>query len=239
MKQGLKQGMKPIRWDDEVEENAHGSEARQTILRAAMELVALKGANGTTAREITVASGANGAAVNYYFQSKDNLVRLAIQTITADVNHARLARLDALEAAQSNPLAPRQILEALIEPVLEVSRSADGGSLYVRNAFQMRVDAQASYSVFGLNGHVARRFVEVINRTFPQMTRREAVWQYEFARGAAIHMLANVDHISRRFEMLELGDEEALPEEPSYCLNQEQVSKVIDTILAGFGISTD
>jgi AcrR family transcriptional regulator len=230
--------MKQDRWDDAAEDAAQGSEARQTILRAAMELVALKGANGTTAREITLASGANGAAVNYYFQSKDNLVRLAIQTITADVNRERLVRLDALEAEHKGPLAPRQILEALIEPILDVSRSKDGGSLYVRNTFQMRVDSQSSYSAFGLNGHVARRFVDVTHRTFPQMTRRDAVWHYEFARGAAIHMLANLDTFSRRFELLELSPDDELPETPLYALSQEQVTRVIDTILVGFGTIT-
>lgn len=212
------------------------NQTRQTILNAAKELVARKGPNGTTVRDITAASGANGAAVNYYFQSKDGLVRLATQEITGDVNRERLVRLDALEtAAEGKPLEPRQILAALVEPILVVSRSQDGGSLYVRNIFQMRVDARAGYNAFGLNGHVARRFIDAICLTFPHLSREEAIWQYEFARGAAIHMLANLDPVSRRFELLALQGEEKLPAEPAYALSQDEVGRVIDIILKGFG----
>jgi len=209
---------------------------RQTILSAAKELVARKGPNGTTVRDITAASGANGAAVNYYFQSKDALVRLATQEITGDVNRERLAQLDKLEkAANGQPLQPCQILEALIEPILTVSRSQDGGSLYVRNIFQMRVDARAGYDAFGLNEHVARRFIDAICRTFPRYSRDEAIWQYEFARGSAIHMLANLDPVSRRFELLSLENNQKLPPLPAYALDESQVKRIIDIILKGFG----
>lgn len=209
---------------------------RQAILAAAKELVARKGANGTTVRDITAASGANGAAVNYYFQSKDALVALATNEITGDVNRERLARLDALEArARGTPLKRAQILAALIEPVLDVSRSQDGGSLYVRSVFQMRVDARAGYQSFDVNGHVAGRFIDAIARACPTLTREEAIWHYEFARGVAIHMLANLDPVSRRFEMLAKTPEETLPATPAYVLDKAQVGRVITMILKGFG----
>lgn len=222
---------------EEEEVSSRRSNTRQSILNAAKELVARKGPNATTVRDITAASGANGAAVNYYFQSKDSLVRLANQEITADVNRERLALLEAMEReAQGGPLAGRQILRALIEPILTVSRSDDGGSLYVRNVFQMRVDARAGQNSFGMNGHVARRFVDVILISFPTLSREDAIWQYEFARGTAIHMLANLDPLSRRFEQLALEPGEVLPQEPQYQLREADVSRVIDLLLNGFGV---
>lgn len=209
---------------------------RQAILVAAKELVARKGANGTTVRDITAASGANGAAVNYYFQSKDALVALATNEITGDVNRERLARLDALEArARGAPLKRAQILSALIEPILDVSRAEDGGSLYVRSVFQMRIDARAGYQSFDLNGHVAGRFIEAIARACPTLTREEAIWHYEYARGVAIHMLANLDPVSRRFELLAKASDVALPATPAYVLDKAQVGRVISMILTGFG----
>lgn len=209
-------------------------QTRQSILNAAKELVARKGPKATTVRDILAASGATGAAVNYYFQSKDNLVELATQEITSDINRERLARLDALEAA-GNPVAPEALLAALIEPILYVSRSEDGGSLYVRNVFQMRVDARAALGMFGSNGHVARRFVDAIARTFPHLSREEAAWHYEYARGTAIHLLANLDPVSRRFELLLLDPGAALPATPAYALDALQVERVIRIILGGFG----
>lgn len=209
-------------------------QTRQLILNAAKELVARKGPKSTTVRDILAASGATGAAVNYYFQSKDNLVDLATQEITGDVNRERLRRLDALEAA-GGASAPEALLAALIEPILYVSRSEDGGSLYVRNVFQMRVDARAASSMFGTNGHVARRFVEAIARAFPHLSREEAAWHYEYARGTAIHLLANLDPVSRRFELLLLAPGATLPANPTYQLDEGQVQRVIHIILAGFG----
>lgn len=211
------------------------ADTRQAILRAAQELVARLGANGTTVRDITAACGANGAAVNYHFQSKDRLVALATEAITADVNAERLRRLDAMEtAADGQPLPPRDILRALVEPILDVSRSADGGSLYVRSVFQMRVDARAAQHSFGQNAHAARRFVAAIRRTFPALDEEAAVWVYEYARGASIHLLANLDPLSRRFEQLLAAPQTALPERPRYELDATQVRRVIDLVLQGF-----
>ncbi|WP_176084723.1 TetR/AcrR family transcriptional regulator [Martelella sp. HB161492] len=220
---------------DEAESASRRNETRDIILNVAKELVARKGPKSTTVRDITNASGANTAAVNYYFQSKDALVRLATQEITGDVNRERLARLNDMEMKSADKvLQPRQILEALIEPILTMSRSVDGGSLYVRNVFQMRVDARAGYDNFNINSHAARRFIQAMQRTFPTLSLAEIVWNYEFARGASVHMLANLDPVSRRFEHLMIEPNEDLPAEPCFRLDEAAVQKVIDMILAGF-----
>lgn len=215
-------------------------QTRQTILAATKELVARKGPHATTVRDITLASGANVAAVNYYFQSKDELVRLAADEITADINTERARRLDALEAAAGEaPLAPRAILQALVEPILDISRAEDGGSLYLRNVYNMRTVPYApdNRRNFGQHDHVAQRFIAAIRRSFPALEREEAVWHYEFARGAALHMLANLDPNWRRFELILYRGEAALPETPIYALDQGAVDRVIDMILKGFGKS--
>lgn len=215
------------------EMNPVRSQTSQTILDAAKELVARKGPNGVTVRDITSASGANSASVNYYFQSKDRLVAIATQEITGDVNRERLRRLDELEQAKP-VLTAHEILYALIEPILTISRSKDGGSLYVRSVFQFRIDARAAYSSFDINRHVAKRFIQAIRHTFPQWSEEEAIWRYEFGRGAAIHMLANLDPVSRRFEQLALEKGESLPEVPKYALDESQIKRVIETVMTGF-----
>lgn len=212
------------------------SETREAILNVAKELVARKGPNGTTVRDITEASGANTAAVNYYFQSKDALVRLATQEITGEVNQQRLMRLTEMEeAAGGKALTPRQILEALIEPILTCSRSSDGGSLYVRNVFQMRVDARAGYNNFNINSHVAHRFIKAMQKTFPELDLEDVTWNYEFARGTSVHLIANLDPVSRRFEHLMTPSNEELPQSPRFKLDKNAVERVISLILRGFG----
>lgn len=222
--------------DTEEDGGTRRSETREAILAVAKELVARKGPKGTTVRDITEASGANTAAVNYYFQSKDALVKLATKEITGAVNQERLLRLSKMEAdADGKPLRARQILEALIEPILTTSRSSDGGSLYVRNVFQMRVDARAGYNNFNINSHAARRFIEAMQKTFPDLPLEEVVWNYEFARGTSVHLLANLDPVSRRFEQLMLAPGEDLPTEARFEIDEQAIRRVIEIILNGFG----
>jgi len=221
---------------EEDEATTRRSETRDAILSVAKELVARNGPKGTTIRDITEASGANTAAVNYYFQSKDALVRLATQEITGDVNRERLARLTEMEdLAGDAALTPRQILEALIEPILTASRSSDGGSLYVRNVFQMRVDARAGYNSFNINSHAAHRFIKAMQKTFPELDLEDVIWNYEFARGTSVHLLANLDPVSRRFEQLMSPPGETLPQTPRFKLDKSAVARVIAVILRGFG----
>ena len=210
---------------------------RESVLAVTKQLVAEKGPDGTTVRDITEASGANVAAVNYHFSSKDNLVNIALFEIHNAVNLVREERLNALEAAAAGgPIAPRDILRALIEPILDVSRSEDGGSLYVRTTYHMRTAryARLSQDQFHQFNAIARRFVMAICAAYPGMSVAQAAWQYEYARGAALHMLINLDPLWRRYEMLLIEPDQELPEEPSFVIDQAQIDRIIDTIMTGF-----
>ncbi|SLN23321.1 putative DNA-binding transcriptional regulator [Aquimixticola soesokkakensis] len=209
-----------------------GEQARITILEATRELVALKGPHATTVRDITEASGANVAAVNYYFHSKEELVRQAMTSITDALNAARLARLRSYEvAAQGQALAPEDILRALIEPVAEVSRARDGGSLYLRMIYQMRINPQDRFAqeAFDRNDHVAQAFLDAMGKTFAKVSREEIIWRYEFARGASIHMLADLDPLVRRMETLGHGAVST-----SKTLSPEVFTRVIALLMGGF-----
>lgn len=195
--------------------------------------MARKGPHATTVRDITQSSGANVAAVNYYFQSKDNLVAIASQEIGATINDERARKLDEmLEASGGAPLAPIDIVRALVEPMQYTSRAEDGGSLYVRNVFQMRTVpyAAANREHLVLQGGVAQKFIDEILRTLPELSRSEAVWRYELIRGGALHMAANVDPLWRRFEILELGEPNLLPEEPAMNLDDAFLERLIETL---------
>jgi TetR/AcrR family transcriptional regulator, regulator of cefoperazone and chloramphenicol sensitivity len=56
---------------------AHGEQARQRLLDAALRLFANKGFAKTSTREIAQAAGANIAAIRYYFTDKEGLYRAA------------------------------------------------------------------------------------------------------------------------------------------------------------------
>lgn len=181
----------------------------QRILDATMELVALKGPHLTTVRDITDATGANVSAVSYYFGSKDELVRRALAAILVPVNAERreLLRQAVLRHAGA-PVPGGAILEALIRPMITAVRSADGGRLYVRVVQQIRTyfGDSLSMQIHDLNGQTVQLFLAEMARSFPDLTLAELAWRHEFARGAAIHMLANCDPLSQKMHQI-LGTE--------------------------------
>lgn len=72
--------------------DVQGLDTRQRILETAMNLFALKGYDGTSIREIARIAEANVAAINYHFQSKENL-RQVIQDHIFDDFERKLSSL--------------------------------------------------------------------------------------------------------------------------------------------------
>lgn len=208
-----------------------GEMARASILAATKELVALKGPHATTVRDITEATKANVAAVKYYFGSKEDLIRTAVTEITRAVNDLRLERLEAAQTeAAGNAVPPETILRALIEPIGEVSRATDGGSLYLRMIYQMRITPQdpLAMSNFHKHDHVAQAFIKTMATTFPSLDREQLIWRYEFARGASIHLLSDIDPKVQRIQLL-AGDVPVQRE-----MNANVFDTVISLIMGGF-----
>lgn len=65
--------------DERGSSNTTGGETRAALLAAAKRLLAERGYAGTRVRDLTAASGANLAAVNYHFGSKEALLNEALQ----------------------------------------------------------------------------------------------------------------------------------------------------------------
>jgi AcrR family transcriptional regulator len=86
-----------------------GVETRALILQVAGELFADKGFERTTSREICLAAGANMAAVNYHFGSREGLYEAVLVEA-----HGQLVRLDDLEAIGRLGEAPQDRLRAVI-----------------------------------------------------------------------------------------------------------------------------
>ena len=182
-----------------------GDLTSQRILDATIELVALRGPHLTTVRDITAATGANVSAVSYYFGSKDELVRQALATILNPVNTERRKLLR--EAGRRHPggaVPGSEILHALVQPMVAAARGSDGGRLYVRVVQQIRTyfgDA-LSMQIHTLNSRTVHLFLGEMTRSFPDVSKAELAWRHEFARGAALHLLANCDPLSRKMSQI-------------------------------------
>ena len=70
----------------------------ERILAAALVCMERDGIEATGIRNIAREAGVNSAAINYYFRSKDNLIRLALERSLENAFNATLAELDRLLA---------------------------------------------------------------------------------------------------------------------------------------------
>lgn len=159
---------------------------RERILDAAERLFAEQGFHLTTLRQITQAAEANLAAVNYYFGSKQALIRAIFRRRLDALNAARLERLDALEGSEAR-LDPEAVLEAFVEPALEFTRGGDAeGQRFMQlllRAFADR-DSALHEAMRQEYAHVMRRFAEAVADTLPGADRTRLRHQLDFIVGA-------------------------------------------------------
>src|SRR5262245_15333107 len=162
-------------------------ETRDRILRAAEALFMEHGFAATSLRMITARAKVNLAAVNYHFGSKEALVREVFQRHLEPLNAARIAWLDRLEGqAQGQPLSVEHIVEAIVSPVLQVSRDpVKGGARFLRllgRALSEGTDALRGV----LPDHyreVVVRFKAALVRALPTVPETEIVWRMHFMFG--------------------------------------------------------
>ncbi len=108
-----------------------GEDGRESLLRAARELLAESGPQGITLRAIAERAGVRAPLVNYYFGSKTGLYTEVVGTIRDELlsKLADPAREDApyedrfrhavgalLQALAADPYAPRLVMEQFIGP---------------------------------------------------------------------------------------------------------------------------
>ena len=86
------------------------------------------GFDGTSMRMITGRAAVNLAAVNYHFGSKELLIQEVFRRRLTDLNTARVAMLDKLEAeAGDAPVKPSRIVDAFFGTALRMAADVDGG----------------------------------------------------------------------------------------------------------------
>lgn len=91
----------------------HGVQTRQQLLEVAGRLFAEHGYARTTSKEICEVAGANIAAVNYHFGSKDGLYAAVLEEA-----HARLVSIELVTTATQGDADPGEKLRVLLTQVV-------------------------------------------------------------------------------------------------------------------------
>ena len=170
---------------------------KDRILDAAELLFAQQGIAETSLRDITTAAGANLAAVNYHYQSKDALIQAVFGRRIGPVNVQRLKNLETLEArAAGNPIPVEELLRAFIEPMVHLLRRPAGSSAasLMGRAFVEPGNFFAGFFKQHLASTVGR-FIAVLRRSLPDASETDLYWSFVFAIGAVGHTVAGLHKI--------------------------------------------
>jgi len=169
------------------------ADTKTRIMDVGETLFAEQGYDATSLRDITGQAGANLAAVNYHFQSKEGLLSAIFQRHVGPVNRQRLAVLDAIEArASERPPKVEELIRAFLAPAFarRRERGADG-TRFMQLAGRMHSETNERLRSLLLDQfeEVARRFGKAFSRALPHLARDEVSLRVHFLIGAMAHTL--------------------------------------------------
>jgi AcrR family transcriptional regulator len=164
------------------------SDTKDRILNAAERLFAELGFEGTSLRKITTAAGVNLAAVNYHFQSKDQLIQALVVRNIVPVNLVRFQLLDRIEAEHAaGPLPLDDVVEAFIAPMLIIR-----GRPCVPRLLGMLFSQPADFVTKTMTPAVQEvidRFRPALMRALPGARLPDVALGMHFAIGSMAHFL--------------------------------------------------
>jgi len=172
---------------------APGERARSRILDTAEELFAREGAAAVTLRSIATAAEVNGAAVNYYFGSKEKLFEEMFLRRIVPLNEERLRRLEGCIDAAGGAPTLEGIITAYVSPALELSTVASASARAIVVQYSLgRVLAmpEVDTKLVRYYASVREAYVPALRKAVPSLTPQEAIWRYYWMGGCVLVSLA-------------------------------------------------
>lgn len=177
------------------------SGAKRNLFDAAQQLIAEKGFEAVSVRDITRLAKTNVAAINYHFGNRDALLGMVMTRCIVPINEERLARLEAIERKWSGKVAPlEELIDAFVRPLVTQVRKSD---LSERLFYKL---AGRIFAEFGdgmpkqIEDHLRpliERFTRSFAKALPTVAAEDLVWRIHFLAGGMIHLLIHQDVIHR------------------------------------------
>ncbi|MCO5162242.1 MAG: TetR family transcriptional regulator [Mesorhizobium sp.] len=171
-------------------EKARQDETKEKIRATARKLMAEKGIENVTIRDIAATAGANVAAINYHFRNKELLTYEVLRDVARNSVKRRLAMLDETEAAAASEgrvVTVPEIVRCFIEGYLPEDSSTDGdllAKLILKN--RLTPTEWTSAILSEEIEKMAHRFVEALRKATPHITEKDLGWRYHFMVGTVV-----------------------------------------------------
>jgi AcrR family transcriptional regulator len=170
-------------------------DTRKRLLEATEWLFIEGGYDAMSLRHITARAGANLAAVNYHFGSKEALMQELLSQRLDPLNRDRLHLLSACERQHPEGLGAAAVLGMLFIPAFRLNRDESCGPAYMRLLGRVYSDPSLFIRNY-LQQHyrpISGRFFEAFSRALPALSRQDLGLRLHFALKALSGMLAGED----------------------------------------------
>jgi AcrR family transcriptional regulator len=211
-----------------VDPGSASAVTRTEIFTAAERLFAHHGFHGVSIRDITAEAGANVAAVNYHFRSKDDLLLEIFRMRAAELNRERARMLHEADTRHSGAPPLREILTALFAPPIRWYHANDGRRVALQFILRVRMEGTAPM-LEHLHKDVSHldRFAVALKAAAPGLPADIVYWRLHFCLGL-IHnnRPAEFEHLHRLSRGVTRGGSAEV-----------MLERMLDFSVAGFGAS--
>lgn len=157
-----------------------GQRTRESLLAAAMELLAQRGPEGVSLREITDRAGANVSAVSYHFGSLKTLCDAAIENALARYLDAQI---DAV-ASLATTATIEELAAAFAGPMVRALAAGGPDLAVMRTVARVGIDPPAGWDrLTGKFERSRRDVLRVLSTILPEVDERELVFRTRCAAG--------------------------------------------------------
>jgi AcrR family transcriptional regulator len=167
-----------------------GDVTKGRLVEATETLIAQKGFDAVSVRDITGLAKANVAAVNYHFGSREGLLAAVLEYRIKPVVVERAKRLEALDPQATL----RAIFQAWSEPLLAAtaSKGLDEAAHARVLGRGLEMLAAGTYEEISAAARLVDATMrEVLASHLPSLSAEEISWRLHFAQGALIHALVH------------------------------------------------
>ena len=173
------------------------SPTRERLLDVAEQLLARRGLDAVSVRDITRAAGANLGAITYHFGTMRKLIVAVFERRMTPLSRQRLEALEAVEkAAGKGPLPLEGVLEAMFRPaVMEALDGERTGIVFGKLMARSMMDPSPYLEKY-IHGHiepVIRRFDAALMRAMPELTPEDVFWRMHLLVGGLHQSLLMMD----------------------------------------------